>query len=446
MTRRLPLSVLADLIQQTVESVFYEETFWVIAEITDVKRYEQKRWCFLKFIEKNKSHIATEMQGVFWANAYGEIAQFERKTGQKFTDGIEVSCRVSVRFHPRYGLKLEVQEIDSTFTLGLLEQQRQQTLDKLLTNYPTQILLTDGEYQTLNKKLKWPKVLQRVALIAATGSDGQRDFMQELLQNQYGYHFHLTVFPASVQGQQAVSELVAQLDEIHQMASSFDVVAIVRGGGSNTDFAAFDDYEVARRIAVFPIPVFTGIGHDRNTSIADLMAWQFKTPTKVAAIIVDTALRFDNDMQELLEKMDLKLHNTVTLLYSKLSLWNSRMQQLVPNRLERKKERLHDWQLMLHKTSKDHLAFFTNMLQEKSKGLNMQKNKILLQKKIQLQQAARLVEQLSPEFIMNRGFAILIQDEKIVTDVSQLNTQQPLKTLLKKAAIISDIKTIQKNE
>jgi len=446
MTRRLPLSVLADLIQQTVESVFYEETFWVIAEITDVKRYEQKRWCFLKFVEKNKSQIATEMQGVFWANAYSEIAQFERKTGQKFTDGIEVSCRVAVRFHPRYGLKLEVQEIDASFTMGLLELQRQQTLDKLLKNYPAQIQVTDGEYHTANKNLQWPKILQRVALIAAHGSDGQRDFMQELLHNQYGYHFELTLFAASVQGQQAVAEVTTQLDEIHQTAPSFDVVAIVRGGGSNTDFAAFDDYEVARRIAVFPIPVFTGIGHDRNTSIADLMAWQFKTPTKVAVAIVDTALRFENDLQELQENIDAIWQSKVADLHTTLGLWNSRMQLLIPHRLQRKKERLQDWQLMLQKTSRDQLGFFAGTLKEKAKRLEQQKNKLLLQKNQELQQLKRMVDQLSPESILNRGFAMVMQDEKLVTDVAQLQKQHPMKTILKNNAIISDIKDIQPHE
>jgi exodeoxyribonuclease VII large subunit len=319
-------------------------------------------------------------------------------------------------------------------------------MDKLLKNYPAQIQIADGEYHTANKKLQWPKVLQRVALIAAAGSDGQRDFMQELLHNQYGYHFELTLFTASVQGQQAVAELTTQLDEIHQMASSFDVVAIVRGGGSNTDFAAFDDYEVARRIAVFPIPVFTGIGHDRNTSIADLMAWQFKTPTKVAAAIVDTALRFENDLQEIQENIETVWQEKLTTLQASLSLWNNRMQLLIPHRLQRKKERLQDWQLMIQKTSRDQLHFYGSALKEKSKRLEQQKNKLLLQKGMELQQLKRMVEQLSPESILNRGFAMVMQGEKIMTEAAQLDTQLPMKTILKNNTIISDIKAIEAHE
>src|SRR6185295_648108 len=129
------------------------------------------------------------MQAVFWANGYQQIVLFERMTRQPFRDGIEISCRVEVKFHPRYGLKLEVLEIDTSFALGKLEMERQQILDRLLKENPSTIQLIDDEYITFNKQLKMPAVVQRIALITAPNSDGQRDFKQELINNAYGYHF-----------------------------------------------------------------------------------------------------------------------------------------------------------------------------------------------------------------------------------------------------------------
>jgi exonuclease VII large subunit len=176
------------------------------------------------------------------------------------------------------------------------------------------------------------------------------------------------------------------------------------------------------------------------------MAWQFKTPTKVAAAIVDTALRFENDLQELQENIERNWQTKVAALHTKIDLWNNRMHMLIPHRLVRKKERLHDWQLMVQKTSRDQLSFFTGSLHEKSKRLEQQKNKILLKKSQELQQVKRLVDQLSPESILNRGFAMVMQGEKIMTDAAQLDTQLPMKTILKNNTIISDIKAIENHE
>jgi exonuclease VII large subunit len=161
---------------------------------------------------------------------------------------------------------------------------------------------------------------------------------------------------------------------------------------------------------------------------------------------VDTALRFESDLQILQESIDTIWQATVASLQAKLDMWDNRMQLLIPHRLQRKKERLHDWQLMLQKTSRDQLTFFVAALKEKTKRLEQQKNKLLLQKNQDLQQVKRLVEKLSPESILNRGFAMVMQDEKIITDATHLNLQLPMKTILKNNAVISEIKNIEAHE
>jgi exodeoxyribonuclease VII large subunit len=446
MTRRLPLSTLAALVQESIEQVFGDETFWVIAEITDVKRYEQKRWCFLKFLEKQREQVLTEMQGVFWAQAYQQIQQFERRTGQRFQNGLEISCRVAVRFHPRYGLKLEVLEIDSSYTLGQLEMQRQQTLDQLLRQYPSQISLEDGEYHTPNKRLQWPPVLQRIALVAAPGSDGERDFLQELAQNQYGYAFHITRFSTSVQGQYAVDEICERLDEIRNMAPAFDVVALVRGGGSQTDFAPFDHFEVARRVALFPIPVFTGIGHDRNTSIADLMGWQYKTPTKVAAAIADTALRFESNLLQLQQQLSGQVQQRLLKHRQQLQRWQHQLGSAVPGRVQHQRQQLVFAQLQVQQHSRRRLAHWQQQLRQQQAQVQHHSRQRLLHTNQQLQQLQRLLKELSPDRILQRGFAVLVQNGRIVADIETLQPQLPLQARLKNHLIETHIQTVRPYE
>jgi len=303
MPKQLRLSELIGEIDDAIQSRFAGETFWITAEITDVKKQPDKRWCFLKFIEKEGTHITTEIKGVFWSNAYSSVVQFEKLSGQPFANGLEITCNVRVRFHKRFGIDLEVLEIDYTYALGKLEQEKQQTLDRLVNENPTLIRLVDGQYFTSNKSLELPIVLQRIALVTAPDSDGQRDFKQEIANNPYGYAFSVTEFLTQIQGDNSSNLIIQKLKQIEAEKENFDVVAIVRGGGSQTDFKPFDDYELSKYVASFPLPILTGIGHDRNTSIVDLMARQHKTPTKVASSIVEHNFNFESEIIELNDRL-----------------------------------------------------------------------------------------------------------------------------------------------
>jgi exodeoxyribonuclease VII large subunit len=303
MSKRLKLSELIGEIDDVIQDRFAGETFWITAEITDVKKQADKRWCFLKFIEKEGHLITTEIRGVFWSTAYTSIERFEKLSGQTFASGLEITCNVRVRFHKRYGIDLEVLEIDHSYVLGKLEQERQQTLDRLVKENPTLIRVVDGQYFTSNQSLQLPMVLQRIALVTAPDSDGQRDFKQEIENNQYGYAFVVSEYLTQIQGDHSSNLIIQKLKQIESEKEKFDVVAIVRGGGSQTDFKPFDDYELSKYVASFPLPVFTGIGHDRNTSIVDLMARQHKTPTKVATSIVEHNFNFEREIMDLKERL-----------------------------------------------------------------------------------------------------------------------------------------------
>ncbi len=303
MTKRLRLSELINEIDDVIQDRFAGETFWITAEITDVKKQPDKRWCFLKFIEKEGSLITAEIKGVFWSNSYSSVVRFEKLSGQIFASGLEITCNVRVRFHKRYGIDLEVLEIDHTYALGKLEQERQQTLDRLVKENPTLIRLVDGQYFTNNKSIELPIVFQRIALVTAPDSDGQRDFNQEIVTNQYGYAFSVTEFLTQIQGDNSSNLIIQKLKQIEVEKDNFDVVAIVRGGGSQTDFKPFDNYDLSKYVASFPLPILTGIGHDRNTSIVDLMARQHKTPTKVASSIVEHNFNFESEITDLKDRL-----------------------------------------------------------------------------------------------------------------------------------------------
>jgi len=374
------LSTLINEIDATIRNRFAGNTFWIKAEITDVKKQPDKQWCFLKFIEKDGNTITTEMKAVFWSNAYYNIVAFEKETQQVFASGLEITCNVRVRFHKRYGIDLEVLEIDFAYAVGKLELERKQILDRLVRDNPAIQLLSNGNYATPNKQALLPTVFKSIALITAPNSDGQRDFNKVIDHNKYGYAFAVTPFLTTIQGDTASLLILQQLQLIAASKIHFDVVVIVRGGGSDIDFKSFNDYELAKTIALFPIPILTGIGHDRNTSIADLMARQLKTPTEVATFILENNMSFEREIEILKERF----------FYS------------------------------IDKALKEAATALTGYRQR--------------------------VKNLHPTTILNKGFAIVKMNNKIITNPQNINTGDEIQVILKTETIYSIITKKLKNE
>ncbi len=381
MPEKIKLSQLVEQISETIESSFAGETFWVTAEITDLKPVNPlKNYRFLKLVEKDGSNIVAAMDAVFWQFYLKEIDKFEKLTQQKFDNGLEITCKVRVNFNKRYGLKLDVLEIDLAHALGALELERQRTLERLVKENPKTIRLIDGQFRTLNNSLQLSSVIQRIALVTAPDSDGQRDFKIELTKNKYGFSFFIQEFLTTIQGDTAHKLILQQLQLIEMNKENFDAVVIVRGGGSQMDFKPFDEYELVKQVAAFPIPILTGIGHDRNTSIVDLMARQHKTPTKVAAFILDQNLDFEKSISDLKERL------------------NDRISRLIDDAKE------------------------------------------------SLREIKRLVKSLSPASVLNRGFAIIKVNDKIITNPKDIELNSHIQTLLKDEIILSTVNKKLKNE
>ena len=330
------LSELVHEIDEAIRSRFSFKTFWITAEITDVKKQPDKNWCFLKFIEKDGNTISTEMRGVFWAAAYQHIINFEKETQQTFASGLEITCLVRVRFHKRYGMDLEVLEIDFAYAIGKLEQERKQTLDRLTKENPSINLLSNGTYSTLNRQAPLPMLFRSIALITAPNSDGQRDFNQVIEKNKYGFVYSVWPFLTTIQGDGASQLILQQLQKIAKSKEKIDVVVIVRGGGSDIDFKSFNDYELAKAVAHFPIPILTGIGHDRNTSLVDLMARQHKTPTDVAKFILETTEGVQRDLDKLKERFAQRAEELIDDAKEKLANYKQRLKNLHPDSILKK--------------------------------------------------------------------------------------------------------------
>ncbi len=304
MTQRTRLSELVNQIKGTLQQRFAGEEFWITSEITNVKPHEVSRpYRFITFIEKEGNITKAQINGVFWSNALPQIDAFEKITKQPFVSGLELTCKVRVSFNNRYGLQLEVLEIDSTYALGKIEIEKQQTLERLVEENPTTIKLVDGQFKTFNNSLPIPILIQKIALVTAPNSDGKRDFKKEIENNKHRYSFSVDEFLTQIQGDNAHELILQQLKSIEQQKDNFDLVVVVRGGGSQTDFKPFDDYELAKYVASFPLPILTGIGHDRNTSIVDMMCFQHKTPTKVATFIIDNNFAFETEILDLKERV-----------------------------------------------------------------------------------------------------------------------------------------------
>ena len=291
MPENTPLS-LFEVLQHLRRTVLlnFPESLWIKAEIAQIR--ESRGHIYLEIIEKDSSteEWIAQAGAVLWQN---QRIALTRKLGTQLRavlqEGMEILCRARLDFHERYGLKLVIEDIDPAYTAGQLALERQKKLD---------VLQREGLIGK-NRTIPMPPVLQRIAVLSSPQAAGLQDFEQQLLQNPYDYRFFTRLFPAAMQGNLLENETIAQLTRIRAQVQYFDCVVIIRGGGSKLDLAGFDSLELCKAIAHFPLPVFTGIGHDIDQTLTDLVAHQaLKTPTAVAEFLVQNNLSFESRVHE----------------------------------------------------------------------------------------------------------------------------------------------------
>jgi exodeoxyribonuclease VII large subunit len=291
MTEKLSLTELQLIIRDSLYMAL-PDMYWVIAEISEIKENSAGH-CYLELIEKHpdEENIRARARAIIWSKRYRFLKSFfENITGETLKEGLNILVKTKVEYHEIYGLSLVITDIDPAFTVGEMAMKRQLVIKKLEH---------DGVF-SMNKELEIPKVPQRIAIISSKNAAGFSDFINHLSGNSFGYVFYTALFESAMQGIETESGIIGALDRIAMCVDLFDVVVIIRGGGSQTDLGWFDSYNIAYHVTQFPLPVITGIGHEKDMSVTDLVAnTSLKTPTAVADFLIDCLYKAENNIIEL---------------------------------------------------------------------------------------------------------------------------------------------------
>ncbi len=368
---------------------------WVVAEIAELK-VNYSGHCYLELVEKGESDGVPKAQarGVIWRSYYPRLAAtFELATGQPLEAGMKVLLKTTVNFHELYGFSLQISDIDPAYTMGDMERRRQETIARLKA---------EGVWD-MNRELPLAVVPQRIAIISSRKAAGYQDFCNELAVSRYA--FALQLFDATMQGEAAESSIISALGEIALRIEEFDGVVIIRGGGSTSDLNCFNSYRLCNHIAQFPLPILTGIGHDKDVSVADMVAHTpLKTPTAVAAWLSERLAQVEG----WLDGAALTLHDAA------LSLSKSHLL-----RLERMSQELRSGAHSLLERQKIHL-------EEVERQLPEEVQRLLRREAERLKHLEALTESHSPRRILDLGFSITRQGGKALTDAALADPQKPL--------------------
>lgn len=378
-------------IEKTIASR-YHQNYWVKAEIHKLNKYPSGH-AFPELVEKEEGKIVAQMNGSIWKQNLQRIEKiFVDQVQEPLKDGIQVLMLVKVSFNPTFGLSLQIQDIDPAFTLGQLQKEKDITLKKLKA---------EGLLQT-NQLLPYPLIAKRIAIISAATSKGLSDFYQVLDQNSFGYTFHTQLYEAYVQGDIAVDSILAALQQIENHKSQFDVVVIVRGGGAEVGLTCYNNYELCKAIATFPLPIITGIGHSTNLTVAELIAYSSAiTPTQLAEMLIaqfrDFELRIERLSQAVVKNAQLQIQHN-----------REKMSQVVQN-------------------------------------LGWVKNQFFKIKLTELSHLEQKIELLNPIHILKRGFTITTVDGILLKNALDLTAGQVISTQTDEALINATITSIEKN-
>jgi exodeoxyribonuclease VII large subunit len=289
----LSLIELNKLIQATLKNNL-EPSYWIVAEIGELS-VNQKGHCYLELIQNEDSKVVAKVRGTIWSYTYRNLSTwFQGITGQPLAEGLKILANVKISLHELYGFSLNIQDIDASYTIGEKEKIRQEVINQLVG---------DGVFE-MNKELDLPLVPQKIAVISSPTAAGYGDFLQHLDENTY--NVETTLFEAIMQGSEAPESIIQALHRVNE-ADSYDLIVLIRGGGSQLDLECFDNYNLCSHLAQFPLPVITGIGHERDETIADMVAHtKLKTPTAVAEFIIQGLSSFEmliNDEAAKISKM-----------------------------------------------------------------------------------------------------------------------------------------------
>ncbi len=386
-TSQLTLYQLQEQIRESVEKNM-EGKYWVRAEISEIKNHPAGH-CYLELVDKPSENepVAAKAQAIIWASSYRLLRPyFETTTGSPLEEGMHILIYVQIQYSPLYGLSLIATDIDPSYTAGEQEIQRQKTINRLKQ---------EGMLE-LNPSLEIPPLPRRIAVISSESAAGYADFMDHLHSNEYGFRFRTELFKALMQGENASLSIIEAMESVAQRSEEFDLLVILRGGGSSHDLSCFDDYELSLNIAQFPLPVITAIGHEQDHHIADMTAHtSLKTPTAAADFLIDIFAGEQQQLNYLSQMVRLALNKRIMAEHNRLEGFKSRIRS--------------SYRLLL--SSRNHT-------------LDLLEQRILTN---------------SSQSILAKGYALLFKNGQRVKQISEVNPGDSLKIVLNDGKLLCTV-------
>lgn len=419
MEKALTLYELNSLVRETIEEELHQE-YWVEAELSEVR--EVRGHCYMQLVQyhpnegakgrRNENTPIAQASAKCWQSSWQLLRpHFEKETGQQLHAGMKVLFQVYAQFHETYGFSWIVTDIDPTYTMGDMARKRQEIIRQLKE---------EGVFD-LQKELVLPLFAQRIAVISSANAAGYGDFVNQLENNEYGFQFQTQLFPAVMQGEGVEQSIISALEKIYQTSmtnSPFDCVVIIRGGGATADLSGFDTLALAENVANFPLPIITGIGHERDESILDMVSHtRVKTPTAAAAFLIDHLNEVLDVLSNAQERITRYAQQKLSLLQTQLSMVSDaipRLFSVAKTRQEAKIDAFQEKMIML-----------------------LERRLVTEQHRIQL--ISERVRNLDPSLLLRRGYSITLHDGKVVKDVATLHAGDEIETRVANGSVRSKI-------
>lgn len=410
---------------------------WVVAETTDVRINQH---CYLQLLEKNPKTGATvaKIKAIIWGNQFRFLnAQFKQVTGRDIGNDMKIMVCLSVNYSPQYGLTVVINDINPEFTLGDMERQRQEILNRL----------TQEGIIGQNKTVPVPPVLQRIAIVSAAGAAGYGDFMKQLTDNKYGVCFYPCLFQATMQGVKTVPTVLAALDKVEQNQHLFDCVVIIRGGGGTEELNSFDNYDLARRVATFPLPVIVGIGHERDITVLDYVAGiRVKTPTAAAEHIILQAANALAHIGDLSNQVVSIARDYIARAKEQLSYYAGNLPIMAQRIIDTNTLRLQNFIQNIPLHVQRRIEGENAQLARQKDAIKNAVAQVKMKETMRLEALGDKIELLSPRKVMARGYTLTTCEGKIMTDAAQLEAGKLVTIHFRDGKVVAGTQSVFKDK
>lgn len=410
---------------------------WVVAETTDVRINQH---CYLQLLEKNPKTGATvaKIKAIIWGSQFRFLnARFKQVTGRDIGNDMKIMVCLSVNYSPQYGLTVVINDINPEFTLGDMERQRQEILNRL----------TQEGIIGQNKTVPVPPVLQRIAIVSAAGAAGYGDFMKQLTDNKYGVCFYPCLFQATMQGVKTVPTVLAALDKVEQNQHLFDCVVIIRGGGGTEELNSFNNYDLARRVATFPLPVIVGIGHERDITVLDYVAGiRVKTPTAAAEHIILQAANALAHIGDLSNQVVSIARDYIARAKEQLSYYAGNLPIMAQRIIDTNTLRLQNFIQNIPLHVQRRIEGENAQLARQKDAIKNAVAQVKMKETMRLEALGDKIELLSPRKVMARGYTLTTCEGKIMTDAAQLEAGKLVTIHFRDGKVVAGTQSVIKDK